>query len=338
MNPFVIHHGTNISHWLSQSDARGAARRARFTRDDCRRLAGFGLDHLRLPVDEEQLWDEGNRPVEEAWDLLQQALDWMAEDGLRAVVDLHILRCHYFNSGTDSPLFSDPACCERFCQCWREFSARLGARPNGLVAYELLNEAVAANPEDWNRVSRAAYDAVRGLEPDRTIVLGSNHWDSVYEFANLDVPAGDPNMLLTFHYYHPMCLTHYHAHWARGLEEYEGPVQYPGMSVPQDVFDGLPAKIQKGVGSHNRYACREQIEADWMWPLAIAKRTGLPLYCGEFGVHRAAPDAPAIAWYRDMRDLFDTHGIAWANWDFRGAFASVDAQGNLTRAGKALFG
>lgn len=338
MNPFVIHHGTNISHWLSQSDARGAERRARFTREDCRRLAGFGLDHLRLPVDEEQLWDEENRPVEEAWDLLQQALDWLAEDGLRAVVDLHILRCHYFNNATDNRLFADPACCERFCQCWREFSARLHGRPNDLVAYELLNEAVAADPEDWNRVSRAAYDTVRGLEPDRTIVLGSNHCDSVYDFAFLRVPAGDPLMLLTFHYYHPMCLTHYHASWARGLEEYQGPVQYPGLSVPQDVFDTLPADIQRGVGSHNRFACREQIEADWMWPLAVAKRTGLPLYCGEFGVHRAAPDAPAIAWYRDMRELLDAHGIAWANWDFRGAFASVDAQGGLTRAGQALFG
>ena len=59
--PFTIHRGTNISHWLSQSNARGEERCRRFTRDNVRRLADLGLDHLRLPVDEEQLFDADDR-------------------------------------------------------------------------------------------------------------------------------------------------------------------------------------------------------------------------------------------------------------------------------------
>jgi hypothetical protein len=51
---FEIHKGTNISHWLSQSDACGEERRQRFTREDALRLSDLGLDHLRLPVDD---WD-----------------------------------------------------------------------------------------------------------------------------------------------------------------------------------------------------------------------------------------------------------------------------------------
>jgi endoglucanase len=50
---FEIRRGTNISHWLSQSRARGAERRAWFTEDDVQRIAGWGFDHIRLPIDEE---------------------------------------------------------------------------------------------------------------------------------------------------------------------------------------------------------------------------------------------------------------------------------------------
>ena len=38
---FYIHRGTNISHWLSQSQARGQERRERFTQDDVKRLASL---------------------------------------------------------------------------------------------------------------------------------------------------------------------------------------------------------------------------------------------------------------------------------------------------------
>ena len=47
-----IKRGTNISHWLSQSDERGEKRRAHFTKQDADLLAASGLDHLRLPMDE----------------------------------------------------------------------------------------------------------------------------------------------------------------------------------------------------------------------------------------------------------------------------------------------
>ena len=47
---FQVHRGTNISHWLSQSKQRGAARRAWFTREDVQYIANLryaaGFDHL----------------------------------------------------------------------------------------------------------------------------------------------------------------------------------------------------------------------------------------------------------------------------------------------------
>lgn len=99
--PFDIHRGTNISHWLSQSEARGEERRRYFTRGDAQRLADLGLDHLRIPIDEEQMWDESGHRRREAFDLLDSAIQWCRELGLKVIVDLHILRSHYFNDPDD---------------------------------------------------------------------------------------------------------------------------------------------------------------------------------------------------------------------------------------------
>ena len=58
-NGFVVQRGTNISHWLSQSRRRGEERKRFFTEEDVTLIARLGYDHVRLPVDEEQLWDDG---------------------------------------------------------------------------------------------------------------------------------------------------------------------------------------------------------------------------------------------------------------------------------------
>jgi endoglucanase len=150
-NGFAVRRGTNVSHWLSQSRRRGEERRLFFTREDVALAARLGFDHLRIPVDEEQLFDERGRPLEEAFSLLDDALDWCAEHRLRAIVDLHILRSHHFNE-RDKPLWTDPAAQERFLDLWRQLSARLSRRPVDQVAYELMNEPVADDPEEWNRL------------------------------------------------------------------------------------------------------------------------------------------------------------------------------------------
>jgi endoglucanase len=185
-NTFSIRRGTNLGGWLSQSKLRGAERRARISRDDIRKLAGWGFDHVRLPVDEEQLWDADGRREPEAWELMNAALDWSAAAGLRVIVDLHILRSHYFNA-PQRPLFTDPQAPAHFADLWRDLSAGLRNRPTDQVAYELMNEAVADQHADWNRVLMHPYRAIREGEPARLIVIGSNLWNQAYTFEFFDM-------------------------------------------------------------------------------------------------------------------------------------------------------
>jgi endoglucanase len=334
---FTVHQGTNISHWLSQSKQRGAAREAWFTQEDVRHIAGMGFDHIRIPIDEEQMWDESGQAHPEAFSLLQKALDWCEDSGLRAIVDLHILRSHYFNDRTGTPaLFADPAQEARFADLWRDLSGRLGNRAVDQVAYELLNEAVARDPEDWNRVAKTAFGAVRELEPERTIVLGSNWFNQHHTFEQLAVPD-DEHCILTFHYYYPMLVTHYKAPWWDG-GVYAGPIQYPGPPIPPDATAGLDGIVLQHLDEWNRPYDRAQMVADFAEPIAVRERTGLPLYCGEFGVYDRTPQSIRLAWYRDIIQAFDEYDIAWANWDYKGSFGVVAVDGRDTGIAAALLG
>lgn len=73
---FHISRGVNISHWLSQSQRRGQQRQAYFTKKDVAYIAGLGYDHIRLPIDEEQMWDESGNKEKEAFTLLNNAIKW----------------------------------------------------------------------------------------------------------------------------------------------------------------------------------------------------------------------------------------------------------------------
>jgi endoglucanase len=334
---YKIHRGTNISHWLSQSDRRGAERRAYFTQEDVQRLADMGLDHLRIPIDEEQMWDADGTPEAEAFALLDNALDWCAEAGLRAIVDLHLLRTHHFLDKEDPPLFADPAEEARFADLWRQLSERLGARDTDLVAYELLNEAVARDPDDWNRVAHAAYSTLREREPTRTIVLGSNWFNQYHTFLKLDVPEDDPHLILTFHYYHPMFITHYTASWWPG-GVYDGPVHYPGRPIAEEDLAQMDPDMRQRIEEEhlNRPFNQAVMCEDLAQPFVVRRRTGLPLYCGEFGCYDHTPDLLRMAWFEDVLAVFDDHDIAWANWDYKGSFGIVDAEGNETAIADAL--
>ncbi len=334
---FNIHRGTNISHWLSQSKRRGAERRAWFTRDDARKLAGLGLDHLRLPIDEEQFWDAGGRREPEAWDLLNAGLDWCREAGLRAVVDLHILRSHFFNQRGEPALFTDPGAAEQFAGLWRDLARGLRSRSPDQVAYELLNEPVAKDPEDWNRVALRAYAVLREQEPGRVIVLGSNRCNSPATFDALRVPADDPLLMLTFHYYAPLLITHHRAAWWELGPLYSGPLQYPGAPIPAGDLARLPEPVRRQLEPANAPHDAGAMERDLAPPLAARARTGLRLYCGEFGALHTAPDAIRRAWYRDFRSVLARHRIAWANWDYKGGFGIFAPDGAPTVAAEELF-
>lgn len=321
--PFELHRGINISHWLSQSGDRGEKRATKFTREDVKFLAECGYDHLRIPIDEEQMFDEQLNPEQEAFTLLHNAIGWCKEFDLKVIVDLHILRSHHFNTES-KPLFTEQAAQEQFYDCWRKISAELKKYPRSLVAYELMNEPVADDSEQWNTIVNNCLKVVRELEPKRTIIIGSNRWQAFDQVKNLRVPEQDKNIIISFHFYNPFPLTHYRASWT---EQKENPlkVYYPGYIVKKEDVEQLTPELQKRWGWLARsYNDINTLEKQILQALDAATAMGRKLYLGEFGCLRGAGEENRLRWFRDVVSLCDKYGIAYASWDYKGAFGIID--------------
>ena len=310
---FAVKRGTNIAHWLSQSNRRSEARASFFTEKDILFIKSAGFDHIRLPVDEQQLWDSLGNRYADAFQLLDNCLTWANRAGLRVVLDLHILRSHHFNAA-EKPLWTQPEAQDKFIALWKNLAGAVHKWPSGMLAYEFMNEPVADDPEQWNRLLARVADSIRSWEPTRVLVIGSNRWQSANTFDQLKIPANDKNILLSFHFYEPFHLTHYKASWTH-LRDFIGTVQYPG----QIVVDGKTDAEKKVYN-------RETLEKMMAKPLHLADSLKLPLYCGEFGVIDGSPRESKLAWYRDLVAIFEKHNIGYANWNYKaGSFGIVDA-------------
>lgn len=321
--PFELHRGINISHWLSQSGDRGEKRATKFTREDVKFLAECGYDHLRIPIDEEQMFDEQLNPEPEAFSLLHNAIGWCKEFDLKVIVDLHILRSHHFNA-EKKPLFTEQAAQEQFYDCWRKISAELKKYPRSLVAYELMNEPVADDPEQWNTIVNNCLKVVRELEPKRTIIIGSNRWQAYDQVKNLRVPEKDKNIIISFHFYNPFPLTHYRASWT---EQKENPlkVYYPGYIVKKEDVEKLSPELQKRWGWLARsYNDINTLEKQILQALDAATAMGRKLYLGEFGCLHGAGKENLINWFRDVVSLCEKYDIGYASWDYKGGFGIID--------------
>lgn len=328
LNPsgFAIRRGTNLSHWLSQ-DFGWQPRSQWITEKDFAFIAQTGFDHVRLPIDEKELWREDGSQNEEAFALMLQAIGWARANNLRVIVDLHTVRTHHFNAaneGGHNTLFTDPKAREAFFDLWRQLSARLRDQPVDAVAYEIMNEPVADDHEQWNQLIAGAHALIRKTEPDRVLIFGSNRWQIPPTLPFLKVPAGDRNIILSTHTYSPFLFTHYTAEWTP-LKIYKGKVRYPGPVVSEKELAKLRKQDVRGEMADLINTARdnwgpERIAQELAPAIQRARELGLQLYCGEFGCLPTVPRKDRLAYYRDIIAVMEANGMAWANWEYKGDF------------------
>ena len=331
VNNFKIKRGTNVSHWLSQSEARGEMRRLHIQEEDFARLEKLGFDFVRIPIDEVQFWDEKGNKLPEAWTLLTNALDWARKHNLRAIVDLHIIRSHYFNAVNEggssaNTLFTSEKSQQDLINLWYQLSDVLKGYSTDWVAYEFMNKPVADEHEQWNQLVAKVHKALRAREPQRTLVVGSNRWQGYETMKYLKVPQGDKNIVLSFHYYNPMILTHYSAWWTP-IGKYKGKIHYPGILVSKEDYEAAPDDIKAELEPYTRQVWDiNKIREDFKDAIAVAKKYGLQLFCGEWGIYENTDREMGYQWMKDMLNVFDEFNIAWTTWCYDADFGFWDQQ------------
>jgi len=321
---FDISQGVNVGNWLSQSWIMDARRDAIFTEEDIDLLVANGFDHIRLPVDEAQLFNEDMTLNEGTVALIHKTIRSCLDKGLKVIFDLHILRSFHFLDN-DAPLWHSTAEQDKLVDMWRTIQGLLREYPVTDVAYEILNEAVAPTDEQWADLMLRVVSMIRETEKDRVIVLGANMQNQINHVKNIKVPEGDRNIMLSFHFYEPLLITHYQASWTPlRILHFNGQMQYPGQLIPDSVYEALNDEEKAVVEPYNHSYDKEWMRSFWQEGVDYARSKGLKLYLGEFGCLVNCGEEVRLAWLKDVVDLCRELGIPYSMWEYNSQFGFAD--------------
>ncbi len=325
--------GVNLGGWLSQYRVASTEHFNSFiTEADIEQIAGWGIDHVRLPIDYPVFEDDAapGRYREEGLQYIDHCLEWCAKRDLGVVLDLHHAPGYSFGSLDKNTLFDDEQLQGRFVAIW-DMLARRYRSVDDQLQLELLNEVVEPTSTRWNRLAHRTIAAIRQTDPNRKVVYGGNFYNSIDQLRAIEVVPDDDNIVYTFHFYKPLLFTHQHASWNQVAQEYSETVDYPG------TFPNLAAFLQahpEFPREHHETA-QDVLDASlldlYMQPaVAFLGETGNPLYCGEFGVIENASLQSRINWHRDVVDRLINNGIGRAVWTYKDMnFPLVDRAGRI---------
>ena len=288
-----FYRGVNLGGWLSQCDYSHDRLYNFITEKDIEVIAGWGLDHVRIPVDYNIFENEDGTYKEEGFALLEKGVGWALKHGLNAVIDLHKTAGFSFDAGEEEAGFFDSEKYqERFYALWEQIARRHGEKYEH-VAFELLNEVTdPAFITAWNRISAECIRRIRSIAPKVLILVGSYHNNSAAAVKDLNPPA-DENVVYNFHCYDPLEFTHQGAYWVPWLPR-EKRMSFEEANIPAVYF-----------------------EQQFKPAIETAKKYNAMLYCGEYGVIDLVQPGDALKWFRMIHDTFEKFGIARCAWSYK---------------------
>ena len=222
-------------------------------------------------------------------------IDWVVEqaqtNGLAVVLNIH----HYDEMDQDPDAHQ-----ARFLALWAQIATHYQAQP-ATVVFELLNEPNSnLLAYKWNQILNAAISTIRQTNPTRTLIVGPSDWNSIHSLSNLELPAADRHLIVTFHYYEPFPFTHQGAEWVTGSGAWVG-----------TTWTGSTGEQQAITTAFNR-------AATW------AQQQNRPLYLGEFGAYSRADIDSRAAWTAFVARQAEERDISWAYWEFGAGFGVYD--------------
>jgi len=260
---------------------------AYITEGDVARVKMWGFDHIRLGFDQIVLEEAPGRYRERTMRKLVEFVGWCRKHKINAVLNLHKAVGNYCDISEKVKLLDSPELQDRFVALWLEIERRLHDAPE--VAFEILNEVRNVDPAKWNDLADRTLKAIRAVNRDRWVVIGSTGWNSPWNLAALRV-WDDPRVVYTFHMYAPQGFTH-----QRGVLQ-AGPL-YDNADVPYPGMDCV------------RRALKPAVE----WAAAHPDKI---LWNGEFGTIRHISPMARADYMRDVTTVCRAAGISWCVWNY----------------------
>jgi endoglucanase len=264
--------------------------RARFQTRHFRIIHEAGFQTLRVNLQAFAHMDGANQ-LDPKW---LETLDWVVREAqsqhLNVIIDEHDFE--FCARDID-------ACRPKLMAFWTQIAARYKDQPSSML-FEILNEPNGQlTPAPWNRLSADVLALIRQTNPTRTVVIGPAFWNNIGYLDQLTLPADDPHILVTVHYYLPMTFTHQGASWSASTKDLSGvtwgkPEEYARLSADFD-------KVQAWATAHDR-----------------------PILLGEFGAYEKGDMASRVAYTSAVARAAEAHGWPWAYWQFDSNFIAYD--------------
>jgi endoglucanase len=186
-----------------------------------------------------------------------------------------------------------------------QLAAVFAGRGTGLIL-EPLTEPRAALDPIWNKVAAELIGAVRGSDPDATILIGPRTMNNQRFLAELSLPEDERNVIVGIHHYWPITFTMQGEMFLGANHPFGDPRDWLGTTW--DQTPAQQAELRAGFGQ----------VAGW------STSTGRPLFLAEFGTTGNADLASRARWTRFNRRLAEEHGIPWGIWSMGPVFAIYD--------------
>ena len=311
--------GVNLGGWLSQCDHTEERYSTFITEEDIQKLAGWGIDHIRVPVDYDLVEDAEGGYLEQGFGHIQDALDWAGRYGLNMILDLHKTAGFSFDEGeAESGFFEEEAYQERFYRLWEEFARRFGEYHDRL-AFELLNEVTDREYcGSWNRIAGTCIKRIRAIAPAIDILVGGYYNNSVEAVKDLLLPP-DEHIVYNFHCYEPIVFTHQGAYW---IPDMEPDFRISLESTIGELEEATERQVFPGWKGYEMFPTEERLSSAFFKTLfeeavRIAEERDVRLYCGEYGVIDLASPEETLSWYSMIHETFEAYGIGRAAWSYK---------------------
>lgn len=314
-------HGINLGGWISQCRHTKEHYDSFIVKDDIKKIAGWGLDHVRLPVDYNLVETAEGDYKEDGFVYIQNAIDWCKEYKLNLILDLHKTAGFSFDMGeNEAGLFDSEVLQERFYRLWEEFAKRF-SKYEDMVCFELLNEVTDQSYcKKWNAIAKKCIERIRAIAPTIKILVGSYWNNAVAAVKDMDPPY-DKNIVYNFHCYEPLLFTHQGARWVS--PDMNGDFRWPLMAKFGEYKKTTLEKINEGCARNlepfdsDRVMSPEFFEKLFEEAIECAKERDVTLYCGEYGVIDFADAHETLEWYRMINKVFEKHNIGRAAWTYK---------------------
>ena len=284
------------------------------TREDVKRIAGFGMDHIRLAFDQ-VVFEDYDRPFhyrESSFKYIDRFLDWAEKEKINVILNLHKAIGNYCDFAEKNSLMNDNNLQERFIAFWLEFEKRYH---NTDLVFELLNEVTDDTNENWNKLAVKSVNEIRKRNSQRKIIIGSARWNSVDCLHDLCL-SDDPYVYYTFHFYKLHEFTHQRGIIAGDNYIYNMEMAYPGKMELYRENRRYFKKDTQDLDKYERYDY--SFLRDCFRPAVdfLNAHPDKKIYFGEFGTIRHCPLLYRENWMRDMISLAKEQGIAYSVWNY----------------------